>query len=126
MIWGLSMAATASFNSVAIGDAVTNVSSGNISRDVVIDPVLDIGGVVTRDRGGGVQWIMVEAYKECSDFVDRLTYVEELYADLGNAKATLKVRRGGAEKTWTGCLLTEIKEVESAGAYVKFQCKFVK
>ena len=120
------MAATATFNSVAIGDSVTNVSSGNISREVVIDSVLDIDGVVTRNRGGGGQWIVVEAYRECADFVERLGYVEGLYDNLGNAKATLRVTGEGGQKTWTGCLLTEIKELESAGAYVKFQCKFVK
>jgi hypothetical protein len=120
------MAATATFNSVAIGDAVTNVSSGNISRDVVIDPVLDIDGVVTRNRGGGVQWIRVEAYRECDGFIVRLGYVEGLYQALGNEKATLTVHCDGSQKTWTGCLLTEIKELESAGAYVKFQCAFVR
>jgi len=120
------MAATAIFNSVAIGDNVTNVSSGNISREVVVDAVLDIDGVVTRNRGGGVQWIIVEAYRECANFIQRLGYVENLYSSLGNDKATLWVEGEGGQKTWTGCLLTEVKEIESAGAYVKFKCKFVR
>ena len=120
------MPTTATFNSIAVGDVVTNVSSGNISREVVIDTVLDIDGVVTRNRGGGVQWIVVEAYRECANFIERLGYVEDLYSSLGNDKATLTVVGEGGVASWPDCLLTEIKEIESAGAYVKFACKFVR
>ena len=120
------MPATGTFHSVAIGDVVTSVSSGNIAREVVIDTVLGRDGVVTRNRGGGAQWITVEAYRECASFIERLSYVEDLYASLGNAKATLTVVGEGGVAFWSNCLLTEMKEVESAGAYVKFQCKFVR
>ena len=120
------MAARAFFNSVAIGDAVTGVSPGNVSREVVVDSVLDVDGVVTRCRGGGVQWISVEAFRECGSFVERLGYVEGLFAELGGGKGTLRVLGEGGEREWGGCLLTEVKEVEWAGAYVKFVCKFVR
>ena len=120
------MAARGVFNAVAIGDAVTGVSSGNVSREVVVDSVLGVDGVVTRNRGGGVQWISVEAYRECGSFVERLGYVEGLFAELGSGKGTLSVTGEGGVKEWEGCLLTEVKEVEWAGAYVKFVCRFVR
>jgi len=120
------MAATGVFGSVAIGDVVTNVSAGNISRDVVIDAVLDVDGVVTRNRGGGVQRIVVEGYRECANFVERLGYVQGLWDAMGNEKATLSASGEGGTISWTGCLLTGVEEVESAGAYVKFRCKFVR
>jgi len=120
------MAATAVFNGAAIGDVVTGVSSGNVSREVVIDEVLGLDGVVTRNRGGGVQRIVVEAYRECESFLERLGYVEGLWAALGNEKATLTVSCEGGEKSWAGCLLTEVKEVEGTGAYVRFECRFVR
>ena len=120
------MPSTATFHSVAIGDVVTNVSSGNIAREVVIDTVLNCDGVVTRNRGGGAQWIFVEAYRECSNFIERLSYVGNLYSALGTGKATLTVIGEGGVVSWPNCLLTEVRELESAGAYVKFQCKFVR
>jgi len=120
------MAAAGTFRLISIGDAVTEVSSGNVSREVVIDPVLDVDGVVTRNRGGGVQRIVVEAYRECGSFVERLGYVEGLYLQLGNEKGTLTVAHEDSEKSWTDCLLVKVEEVERAGAYVKFRCVFVR
>ncbi|HUW30992.1 MAG TPA: hypothetical protein VM223_05215 [Planctomycetota bacterium] len=120
------MPSTATFRSVPIGDVITNVSSGNIARSVVIDTVVGIDGVVTRNRGGGAQSIIVEAYRECASFIERLSYVEGLFESLGTDKGTLVVVGEGGVTSWSGCLLIEVRELESAGAYVKFQCKFVR
>jgi len=120
------MPATSTFRSIPIGDVTTNVSAGNVARSVVIDSVVGIDGAVTRNRGGGAQWIIVEAYRECQNFIERLDYVEDLFESLGSDKGTLVVSGEGGVTSWNDCLLTEVRELESAGAYVKFQCKFVR
>jgi len=120
------MTASAVFNGVVIGDVVTNVMAGNIARDVVVDSVLDVDGVITRTRGGVVQHIVVEAYRECESFLQRLGYLEELFAELGNVKATLTVSDEAGERSWTDCLPAEVKELEGVGAFVRFECRFVR
>jgi len=120
------MAATGTFGGVAIGDCVTAVSSGNVSRGLVVDPVLDVDGVVIRNRGGGLQRIVVEGCRECGGFVERLSYVEGLFASFGNEKRTLRVEYDDSGRSWSDCFVTDVEEVESAGAFVRFRCVFVR
>jgi len=121
--------ATATFNSVTIGDAdngILAVRSGNIARTVLVDEPLGLDGVVTRHRGGGRQTLVVEAWKQCDSTVDRLAYVEDLMEAFGSDKAALAYTGDGGAKSWTDCLAASVREDESSGPYVKFTLTLVR
>ena len=121
--------ATATFNSVAIGDpdnGILAIRSGNIDRTVLVDEVLGLDGVVTRHRGGGRQTLVVEAWKQCASTVERLGYLEGLLAAFGSDKAPLVYTGDGGTKTWADSLVASVREDESSGPYVKFTLTVVR
>ena len=109
--------ATATFNSVAIGDpdnGILAIRSGNIDRTVLVDEVLGLDGVVTRHRGGGRQTIVVEAWKQCASTVERLGYLEGLIDAFGSDKATLVYTGDGGSKAWPNCLAASAREDDAS------------
>ncbi len=121
--------ATATFNSVPIGDdsnGILAIRSGHIDRAVQVDEVLGLDGVVTRHRGGGRQSIEVEAWAQCESTVERLGYIEGLMAAFGSAKADLVYTGDGGQRSWADCLCARVREDHSTGAYVKFTLTFLR
>lgn len=121
--------ATATFNSITVGDAdngILAVRSGNITRTVLVDEPLGLDGAVTRHRGGGRQTIVVEAWKQCESTVERLAYLEDLMQSFGSDKAALAYTGDGGTKSWSDSLAASIREDESSGPYVKFTLTFIR
>jgi len=121
--------ASATFNSVSIGDAdngILALRTGNIERTVLVDDVLGLDGVVTRHRGGGRQTLVLEAWKQCATTIERLGYLEELIAAFGSAKAALVYTGDGGTKEWADTLAASVREDESSGPYVKFTVTFIR
>jgi hypothetical protein len=121
--------ATATFNSIPIGDeanGILAIRSGRIDRTVQVDEPLGLDGVVTRHRGGGRQTLVIEAWKQCASTVERLGYLEGLMAAFGSAKAPLTYTGDGGEKTWPDCLCASVREDDSSGPHVRFTLTFVR
>jgi len=121
--------ATATFNGASIGDAgngILSIQPGHIERAVQVDEVLGLDGVVTRHRGGGRQSIVVEAWKKCASTVERLAYIEDMFAAFGRDKAPLVYTGNGGTHTWPDCLAARVREDHSLGAYVRFTLTFVR
>lgn len=115
---------TATFNGIAIGDKITDVSSSRISREIISRQLLGKDGHSHRDRGGGEQTIEITAYKDCASTYARLDYVRNLTDTFGNASASLVVEVAGGTQTWTNCIWVDSAPVEEKQNVVVFTLTF--
>ena len=118
--------ASVTFGGVQIGDATNGLlklMAGDITRAVVLDELLGRDGVITRNRGGGIQRIVVRAVKtDNADWQTTVTYVENLLTALGTAKGALVA--GG--RTWPNCMWESSNEEEVTNGVVIFTLTFVR
>ena len=118
--------ASVTFGGVQIGDATNGLlklMAGDITRAVVLDELLGRDGVITRNRGGGIQRIVVRAIKTGNaDWQTTVTYVENLLTALGTAKGALVA--GG--RTWPNCMWESSHEEEVTKEAVLFTLTFVR
>ena len=118
--------ASVTFGGVQIGDATNGLiklTAGDITRTVVLDELLGRDGVITRNRGGGIQRIVVRAIKTGNaDWQTTVTYVENLLTAIGTAKGTLTA--GG--RSWPNCMWESSHEEEVTNGVVIFTLTFVR
>jgi len=116
---------TVTFNGVTLGDSVTKgPTTTKISRNVIIDPVSDLTGVVTRNRGGGQQDLEVECVVDFDNEAAKLVYLQTLWSAVGLTKGSLITTT--PTLTWTNCLLLDLQPTKETGRVIWFKAGFVR
>lgn len=121
------MTMTATFNSFALGEWLAHEDMDfAYSRDIVNDQVIRMNGIETRNLGGGqFEFSLTIAKSDFNDQLEKLTWLQDLPAALGNAKASLVIDRDGNTKEFPNLLCTGYAMDRNEKTYVKLRVTFI-
>jgi len=121
------MAYTATFNNFSLGEFISFEDLDfDYSRDILNDRIARKDGIETRNLGGGEFTFTITVSKtNFANLLEKLDFLKTLPANLGTAKADLKITHNTQTRTFSNLLCTGFRLAENQKTYIKLQITFL-